>query len=260
MALNRNKPRVYSTVTRHNSLQLAAATAVFEGAAIGIDSSNGRVRALVAGDLFAGFAASAASSAKDVTGAAPTPVRLLSDGEVQLAVPGVTATSIGDSVFATDDDTFALTGSSLVGEVVRVPAAGQAVVAFVGGVKRLSSAQVDSSQALVSGAGIGPLTISAPTGYVLGATLTATTTPGWVVGGYQWTRDGADIAGATSSTYTLTLADVQMPHLPPRVIGCRPSAPVYTYLATVPVGAFPDGYLSLDGGVLSLDGGVLSLV
>lgn len=115
-------------------------------------------------------------------------------------------------------------------------------------------------QALVSEAGIGPLKITAPTGYVLGATLTATTNAGWVVGGYQWTRDGADIAGATSSTYTLTLADVQMPHLPPSVIGCRAVSPVYTYLALVPVGTFPDGYLSLNNGALSLNDGLLSLV
>lgn len=150
MALTRNKPRVYSTVNRRNSLELAPATAVFEGSAIGIHASTGRVRPLVAGDLFAGFAGSAATSARDVAGAAPTTVRLLSDGEVQLAVPGVTATSIGASVFAADDDTFALTGGSLVGEVLRVPAAGQAVVAFVGGVKRLSSSAVDAGQSLVS--------------------------------------------------------------------------------------------------------------
>lgn len=152
MALSRNKPRIYSTVARRNSLQLAATTAVFEGSAIGINASTGRARALVAGDLFAGFAASAASSARDAAGATPTSVLLVTDGEAQLAVPGVTATDIGASVFAVDDDTFALTGSSLVGEVLRVPAAGQAVVAFVGGRRRLSSSQVASGQALVSGA------------------------------------------------------------------------------------------------------------
>lgn len=156
MALTRNKPRVYSTVTRRNSLALATATAVFEGSAIGINASTGLGRPVVAGDLFAGFAAGAATSARDVTGAAPTAVQLVSDGEVLLVVSGVTATSIGASVFATDDDTFALTGTTLVGEVLRVPAAGQAVVAFVGGRNRLSSVQVAAGQALVSGGGIGP--------------------------------------------------------------------------------------------------------
>jgi len=125
---------------------------------------------------------------------------------------------------------------------------------------QLPEQKVVAISGVVSEAGIGPLEITAPTGYVLGATLTATTNAGWVVGGYQWTRDGADIAGATSSTYTLTLADVQMPHLPPSVIGCRAVSPVYTYLALVPVGTFPDGYLSLNNGALSLNDGLLSLV
>lgn len=158
MALTRNKPRVYSTVTRRNSLALATATAVLEGAAVGIDSTTGRARSLVTGDLFAGFAAAAATSVRDVTGANPTEVRLQAEGEVLLTVSGVVATSVGASVFATDDDTFALTGSSLVGEVLRVPAAGQAVVAFVGGRNRLSSAQVAGGQALVSAYGIQPAT------------------------------------------------------------------------------------------------------
>lgn len=152
MALTRNKPRIYSTVMRRNSQPLAAATAVLEGAAVGIAASSGRARSLVAGDIFAGFAATAASSVRDVTGSAPTEVQLVAEGEALLTVAGVTATSLGASVFATDDDTFALTGSSLVGEVLRVPAAGQAVVVFVGGRNRLSSGQVSAGQALVSGA------------------------------------------------------------------------------------------------------------
>lgn len=125
----------------------------------------------------------------------------------------------------------------------------------------LNKAQNEVLPSLVSDAGIGPLKITAPDGYDVGDVLTATPQPGWTVGGYQWTRDGADISGATSSTYTLTLADVQMPHLPAKVIGVRAVSPVYSYLSTLPTSAsFPDGYLSLDGGVLSLDGGVLSLV
>lgn len=204
MALTRNKPRVYSTVTRRNSLALATATAVFEGSAIGINASTGLGRPVVAGDLFAGFAAGAATSARDVTGAAPTAVQLVSDGEVLLVVSGVTATSIGASVFATDDDTFALTGTTLVGEVLRVPAAGQAVVAFVGGRNRLSSVQVAAGQALVSTPGNQP-----------SATLAATVgTPGQIVR----LSDGEDIgailvwaipAGASAYTwcYWLSPAD-----------------------------------------------------
>lgn len=41
----------------------------------------------------------------------------------------------------------------------------------------------------------------------VGSTLTAALATGWTVTGYQWTRDGANISGATSSTYTLVTAD-----------------------------------------------------
>lgn len=109
-------------------------------------------------------------------------------------------------------------------------------------------------QSLVSGAGIGPLKITSPDGYDVGDTLTAEPTAGWTVGGYQWTRDGVDISGETSSTYELTIADEGA------LIGCRAGSPVYTALLEIPAGAYPDGYLSLDGGVLSLDDGILSLV
>jgi len=111
-------------------------------------------------------------------------------------------------------------------------------------------AAIDS---LVSGAW-NPLQISAPGGTARGAVLTATPGSGWTVGGYQWTRDGADIVGQTSSTYTLTLADEGA------LIGCRAGSPVFSALLEIPAGTYPSGYLSLNGDVLSLDGGVLSLV
>lgn len=173
MALTRNKPRVYSNLIRRNSLQLAAATTVWEGSAVGIDASTGRVRPVVAGDLFAGFASRDATSTRDVTGATPTSVLLMTEGEVLLTVSGVTATSIGASVFATDDDTFALTGSTLVGEVLRVPASGQAVVAFLGGRNRMSSTQVAAGQALVSGAWNDEPATRPGRGYVVAADLRA---------------------------------------------------------------------------------------
>lgn len=98
------------------------------------------------------------------------------------------------------------------------------------------------------------MTIAAPGGTDVGAVLTATPSAGWTVGGYQWTRDGVDISGATSSTYTLVYADTG--HL----IGCRAVSPVYSALLSIPAGAFPAGYLSLDSAPIAIDGAVLSLV
>ena len=148
MALARNKARSYSGQST-GSLPLASSTTVYEGAAIGIDSATGRARSVVAGDLFAGFACHQASSVADVSGAAPSLVCLVCAGEVQLAVASAVATSVGASVFATDDDTFALSGTTLVGTIVRVPSDGVAVVAFRAGVPALSSAHVSALQALL---------------------------------------------------------------------------------------------------------------
>lgn len=102
--------------------------------------------------------------------------------------------------------------------------------------------------------GAAPLKLSAPAGTATGSTITATPGTGWAVGGYQWTRDGADISGATSSTYTLTLADEGA------LLGCRAVNPVFAALLQIPAGSYPAGYLALNGSVVALSGGVLSLV
>ncbi len=137
--------------------------------------------------------------------------------------------------------------SALAGATVTIDTAAQTAQ----GLNAAKTAAVDS---LVSEAGIGPLKITAPDGTERGDTLTATPTAGWTVATYQWTRDGADIVGQTSSTYTLTLADEGA------LIGCRAGSPVYTYLLEIPAGTYPAGYMALNGGVLSLGSGVLSLV
>lgn len=134
------------------------------------------------------------------------------------------------------------------GNAVGIQAAGSSSQPVLG-FNPTKHAAIDS---LVSEAGIGPLTIDAPTGTERGDILTATPTAGWTVATYQWTRDGVDISGETSSTYTLTLADEGA------LIGCRAGSPVYTYLLEIPPGTYPTGYLSLNGDVLSLGSGVLS--
>lgn len=118
---------------------------------------------------------------------------------------------------------------------------------------RLNTLQAQRVQALVSGGGIGVLSIAAPDGTAAGDVLTATPNTGWTVASYQWTRDGADISGETSSTYTLTLADEGA------LVGCRAGSPVYSALLAIPAGAYPAGYVSLNGGVVSLNGGVVAL-
>jgi len=68
-----------------------------------------------------------------------------------------------------------------------------------------STFTVDSALVAVS-----PVRIEAPTGTAVGATFTSVA-PVWnqpdVTMTYQWLRDGANITGATGTTYTLTAAD-----------------------------------------------------
>jgi hypothetical protein len=142
--------------------------------------------------------------------------------------------------------------------VLKVSAKAGATVTIGDPVDQVAQRPTDSKAAavdsLVSDAGIGPLSIAAPDGTERGDTLTATPNAGWTVASYQWTRDGVDISGETSSTYTLTLADEGA------LIGCRAGSPVFTSRLEIPAGTYPTGYLSLNGGVLSLGSGVLSLV
>ncbi len=49
----------------------------------------------------------------------------------------------------------------------------------------------------------------------VGSILTASLSSGWTATSYQWTRDGADIAGQTASTYTLVSADAT------KLVSCR---------------------------------------
>lgn len=72
---------------------------------------------------------------------------------------------------------------------------------------------------------LGPAQIHAPGGTGVGQTLTATD-PVWnqpdVTNAYQWLRDGTAISGATGTTYTLTLKDLDK-GVSLRVTGSRPN-------------------------------------
>lgn len=108
-------------------------------------------------------------------------------------------------------------------------------------------------QAAVSGAGnAAVLTVTALGGLTTGSLLSALPATGWSVSGYQWTRDGVDIAGATSSTYVLVTADAG------KVIGCRGAAATYTASVTAAAAAYPAGQLYLDSLPLYIDTTLLS--
>ena len=102
----------------YNDVPCVATDIVYEGAACGL--SSGYARPLVAADVFLGFAALKADNSAGSAGAIN--VRVQQRGTVELSVVGVSAvTDYGDTVYASDDDTFTLTSTSntAIGKIVR---------------------------------------------------------------------------------------------------------------------------------------------
>lgn len=113
-----------------NEYPVVASDIIYQGAAVGLVASSGHARPLTAGDRFGGFAESRADNSAGA--AADTNVRVIERGKVQLTVTGVTATDIGQPVYATDDDTFTLSpvDGVFVGFVHRYVGSNTAVVRF----------------------------------------------------------------------------------------------------------------------------------
>src|SRR5262245_51253553 len=120
-------PRTYQ-LGEMNDFPAVAADIIYEGSAVGLDSS-GNARPLVAGDVFAGFAP---KSTDNSTGSAGDKyVHVRKQGRIQLSVSGAAATDVGRPVYASDDDTFAFAGAgTFVGRVVRYVSSGVVIVDF----------------------------------------------------------------------------------------------------------------------------------
>lgn len=124
-----NKPRPFE-VGERNEFPVIAADIIYEGAAVGLVPGTGHARPLAVGDRFGGFAE---ANANNATGAAAAiNVRVIDDGEVQLAVTGAVITDVGQPVYATDDDAFSLNpvGGVFIGFVSRFVSAGIVIVDF----------------------------------------------------------------------------------------------------------------------------------
>jgi hypothetical protein len=156
-ALTKDKPREYE-LGHVNEFGVAATTTIYEGAAVG-DNGSGYARPLVAGDKFLGFCERPVSNLAPVNnipgppsgGAGDKNVRVNNSGLIQLPVTGVIATSVGAPVYASDEDTFTLTGAgnSPIGKVYRVIASDIAIVAFG---DRVCDAHLASHVAVFGGA------------------------------------------------------------------------------------------------------------
>lgn len=102
-----------------NEIPVIAADIIYEGAAVG-DNASGYARPLVAADPFLGFAERKADNSSGAAG--DVSVRVLDKGKIVLPVTGATGVGdVGETVYASDDDTFTLTSTSntAIGKVIR---------------------------------------------------------------------------------------------------------------------------------------------
>lgn len=134
-------PRVFETGHDEmiNEVPIIANDIVYEGAAVGESSSAGTGRPLVGGDNFIGFATETVDNSGGLAGAKRIPVK--QRGVVKLSVAGVTGPEdYGADVYATDDDTFTLTGGggTRIGKVMRHVSGTVCLVAFLATALRIT--------------------------------------------------------------------------------------------------------------------------
>lgn len=107
--LTKNQTRDFKLDEFVEDFPMIASDIVYAGAAVTLDSS-GNANPLQTDEEFAGFAMAKADNSAGAAAAITVPVRIR--GFIKLSVTGVTAQSdYGDTVYATDDNTFTLTAS-----------------------------------------------------------------------------------------------------------------------------------------------------
>lgn len=123
-----DQPRDYYQGDFHEC-PMVASDIIYQGAAVGADGS-GNARPLVAADQFLGFAELKADNSTGAAGAKN--VRLRKHGYIKLPIAALAKTNVGDSVYASDDNTFTLTaaGNSLVGTVDSWIETGYGIIKF----------------------------------------------------------------------------------------------------------------------------------
>ena len=125
--ITKNVVRNYETQADTNTVAVAAGAHVFQGMLLGLNA--GYARPYQAGDKIIGFAKEEADNTNGQAGDVKVDVK--ARGKVCLEIAGVAQANIGDSVIATDDDTFALdTDGDYFGKVLRLENATSVIVAF----------------------------------------------------------------------------------------------------------------------------------
>lgn len=126
MALTANREVDRYVDQELRSLPVKAGARIYKGALVGLNA--GYARGLVAGDGFAGVAYEEVDNLAGANG--EQSVRVFTLGDFEHALAGASRTSNGAAVYASDDGTLTLTvsGNSLVGRQVDVPASGRIVL------------------------------------------------------------------------------------------------------------------------------------
>lgn len=128
MALAQNTP-VAKELGENNELPVAAASRIYEGAMVGLNTS-GYARGLVAGDLFCGHACAEANNSAGSNGTIRVQV-LRGRYQLEVTLASVAVTDVGKPVYASDDGTLSLTaGKTKVGRVQRYVTTNTCVVEF----------------------------------------------------------------------------------------------------------------------------------
>ena len=109
------------------ALPVRTSTRIYKGALVGLDSTTGCVRGLVAGDAFVGIAYEGVDNTKGASGAAV--VKVYTSGDFEHSLASAARASNGAIVYASADDTLTMTatGNSIVGRQIDVPSSGKVI-------------------------------------------------------------------------------------------------------------------------------------
>jgi hypothetical protein len=127
MAASKNVPMEFEIGDR-NELPVAATKRLYEGSMAWLDGSGYVTN--TPGDVFVGHVSAEADNRTGGNGDLPAHL-VYGRYRLQVALTGVGLDDVGSSVYATDDNTYALSGDYLVGKVVRRVRANVAIVEFI---------------------------------------------------------------------------------------------------------------------------------
>ena len=112
--LTKNEPRDYvvGTTSPPTDIPMIPAEIIYEGAAVGENSSSGNAKAFADGDTFLGFSILKADNSASGAAIGDVNARVIERGKIILAMgAAITDDDLNAAIYATDDNTFSKTDS-----------------------------------------------------------------------------------------------------------------------------------------------------